>query len=169
MTDLILGLGSNIGWRERHLRLACRALSEAFGPVMRSNFVESAAVTLPRAARQWARRPFLNCVVLVESDAKPQEVLAIIQQIELGLGKSRRKRGMWAPRPIDIDILAYGDLLFRSDELTIPHPRMLQRNFVMQPLAEVLPDWKHPALSTTWVNRALVFAQPTGVKLPHRL
>ena len=91
--------------------------------------------------------PFLNQVIAVETHLPPRELLAVIKHIEADLG--RKPAARWAPREIDIDILAYRDELMVTDVLTIPHPAMDERRFVLEPLAEIAPAWRHPVLGKT--------------------
>ncbi|WP_322796056.1 2-amino-4-hydroxy-6-hydroxymethyldihydropteridine diphosphokinase, partial [Tepidiforma sp.] len=80
---------------------------------------------------------FLNAAVLAETDLPPHDLLALLKRIEHDLGRRPGRR--WGPRPIDLDILFYGDLRLDAEDLTIPHPRIAERAFVLAPLAEVLP------------------------------
>ncbi|MDQ3556437.1 MAG: 2-amino-4-hydroxy-6-hydroxymethyldihydropteridine diphosphokinase [Gemmatimonadota bacterium] len=90
---------------------------------------------------------FLNLACVGHAGVLPHQLLHAIQEIEIALGRTRPFPN--APRTIDIDILAYGDLVLDTPELTIPHPRMTQRAFVLMPLVEIAPDWRHPVLGTT--------------------
>jgi 2-amino-4-hydroxy-6-hydroxymethyldihydropteridine diphosphokinase len=90
---------------------------------------------------------FINGVILLETNREPLEILADILQIEQSLG--RRRVGKWGPRTIDLDILLYDDRVIRQPELTVPHPEMEKRRFVLEPLAEIAPDLVHPVLSRT--------------------
>jgi 2-amino-4-hydroxy-6-hydroxymethyldihydropteridine diphosphokinase len=137
-----LSLGSNIGDREAYLREALERL-EAAGvhTVRRSSIYE----TEPQDLRDqpW----FLNMAVEVETDLVPMQLLARIHGIESELGRQRTiPKG---PRTIDIDILFYGNSVIATSELEIPHPRLAQRRFVLEPLAEIAPDLKHPITGRT--------------------
>lgn len=90
---------------------------------------------------------FINGVILLETNREPLEILADILQIEQSLG--RRRVGKWGPRTIDLDILLYDDRIIRQPELTVPHPEMGKRRFVLEPLAEIAPDLIHPVLNRT--------------------
>ncbi|HEV2131036.1 MAG TPA: 2-amino-4-hydroxy-6-hydroxymethyldihydropteridine diphosphokinase, partial [Longimicrobiaceae bacterium] len=90
---------------------------------------------------------FFNLACGGVTHLSPPELLATTQEIEYSLGRARSFRN--APRTIDIDLLAYGDLVLDTPELTLPHPRLPERAFVLLPLAEVAPDWRHPVLDST--------------------
>lgn len=91
--------------------------------------------------------PYLNAVVRVETDRSPRELLEILLDIERSLGRVRRER--WGPRLIDIDLLLYADVVSSDATLTVPHPRLHERRFVLEPLAEIAPDARHPVLDRT--------------------
>ncbi len=132
-----LSLGSNIGDRERNLRDAVDLLAE---PQLRALRVSSFYETEPLDVldQPW----FLNAVVEAETDLFPKQLLARVQRIEQRLGRRRlRPRG---PRAIDIDILFYGGAVIDADELQVPHPRLAERRFVLEPLAELAPNLHHP-------------------------
>ena len=136
-----LSLGSNVGDRENHLRQAIRRL-EVVGRVLSvSSFYETEPVEFVDQA--W----FLNCAVAVETSLTPQQLIASLLGIEQEMGRRRtRKRG---PRTIDIDILLFGDTILEALGLTIPHAAMQRRRFVLEPLAEIAPEARHPALKKT--------------------
>ncbi len=96
-----------------------------------------------------AQRWFLNCVVEVETEWMPLKLLRVVERIERRLG--RRPAGGLQPaaRRLDIDILAYGGHVVRMPELTIPHPRLPERRFVLEPLRDLAPDWRHPLTRQT--------------------
>ena len=135
---VFLGLGSNLGDRQAQLRQAVRLIGERVGRVLRqSDFIE----TEPWGFQ--SQHPFLNAVVLCETAAAPREVLSLTQQIERDLGRQTKSvGGAYADRSIDIDILLYDRLMVDEPGLTIPHPLMLQRDFVMKPLLQVLKEMK---------------------------
>lgn len=142
MKTVYLSLGSNLGDRERNLREAIRRLGEAGVRALR---VSSLYETEPLDVRDqpW----FLNLVLEAETELFPKQLLARIRKIELDLGRKRlRPKG---PRTADIDILLYGDSVIETAELTVPHPRMAERRFVLEPLAELAPELRHPATRQT--------------------
>jgi 2-amino-4-hydroxy-6-hydroxymethyldihydropteridine diphosphokinase len=137
MKLLYLSLGSNLGDREANLHAALSLLS----PTRVSPIYETEPVDYTNQA--W----FLNLVAEVETDLFPRQALAWTQRIERELGRVRTvPKG---PRTIDIDILLFGSLVMRTTELEIPHPRLAERRFVLQPLADLAPDLKHPATGHT--------------------
>ncbi len=144
---ILLALGSNIGDREGFLRRACAAL-EAVGVsvVKRSALLETPAMLPPDAPEDW-NIPFLNQVLLVTTRHTPEALLACAKSIEQGLG--RTDRGRWGPREIDIDILAYNAEQRDTPKLTLPHPGIAERDFVLKPLAEIAPEWRHPLTGRT--------------------
>lgn len=141
-TTVYLSLGSNIGDREKNLRTAISALAHAKVRVTRmSSLYETAPVDLRE--QPW----FLNCVVQAETRVQPVDLLRALRGIESHMGS--KKLVPKGPRLIDIDILLYGDEAIDTPELQVPHPSMLQRKFVLVPLAEIAPNLKHPSWSGT--------------------
>ncbi len=128
-----LGLGSNLGEREKNLLAALRMLDAMEGMAVRE--VSSVYETEPWGVEDQPR--FLNLVALVESERDPRGVLEACREVERGLGRVRGRR--WGPRVIDVDVLLYEDLKWEDEELVIPHPLMLERDFVMVPLLELGP------------------------------
>lgn len=135
--QLYLGLGSNLGDRERNLREAIRLLGERVGEVTRqSSFIE----TEPWGFQSDNR--FLNAVVLCLTDKTPREVLQLTQQIERDMGRRKvmdvkSPSRQYADRTVDIDILLYDDLTIDEPDLKVPHPLMYERDFVMLPLKQI--------------------------------
>jgi len=144
MANAYLGLGSNLGDREANLREAVRRLGEADGieVLAVSSFIETAPVGGPAGQGK-----FLNAAAALAAGPGPEELLGLLLEIEGELGRVRRER--WGPRTIDLDLLLYGGLVVRSARLTVPHPRMHERRFVLEPLAEIAPDAVHPVLGRT--------------------
>ncbi len=129
MTRVFVGLGSNLGDRRAHLRVAVERLP---GVVAVSPVYETDPVGGPDQG------PYLNCVVELATDLGPRELLRIGRRIEAASGRERRER--WGPRTLDVDWLLYGDERVSDDDLTIPHPRMGDRRFVLTPLADLAPE-----------------------------
>jgi 2-amino-4-hydroxy-6-hydroxymethyldihydropteridine diphosphokinase len=147
-----LSLGSNVGDREAQLRDAVARLSTLGHVVAVSSLYETEPVEFTN--QPW----FLNCVVAFETSQKPQQLLAAILGIEEEMGRRRvQKKG---PRVIDIDIALFGDTVIDSEDLTIPHPEMHHRRFVLEPLAEIAPEVLHPMFHKT--IRELLDALPEG-------
>lgn len=137
-----LGLGSNEGDRHEHLQAAVRRLSqyeELQGQEL-SRVYESEAHTLRPEQTQ---PPFLNAVMQIKTTSSPERVLAIAHQVEEAEGRQRDRR-RWIPRPIDIDLLAVGGEVRNSDALTLPHPRLAERRFVLRPWTELAPNFVVP-------------------------
>lgn len=153
MSDIAyLSLGSNIGDRENHLRDAISRLAEPGRVLAVSSFYETEPVEF--ADQAW----FLNCAVKLETSRTPAQLLAEILDIEQQLGRQRiQKKG---PRTIDIDILLFGDIVVDTRDLTIPHPAMAARRFVLEPLAEIAPEAQHPILRKN--VRELLEQLPSG-------
>jgi 2-amino-4-hydroxy-6-hydroxymethyldihydropteridine diphosphokinase len=151
-----LSLGSNVGQRERHLRDAITRLKSAGRVASISSFYETEPVEVPAELRNqpW----FLNCVVGLETTLSPAELIETTLQIERDLGRVRNQSK--GPRTIDIDILLFGDAVIESPKLTIPHPAMHLRRFVLQPLVEIAPEICHPVLGKT--ARELLEELPPG-------
>jgi len=157
-----LSLGSNVGDREAHLRDALTRLGAAGRVVAVSSFYETEPVEFTR--QPW----FLNCAVALETSQTPRQLMTTILGIEEEMGRRRvQKKG---PRSIDIDILIFvtgetmtgepEETVSDSKELTIPHPAMHERRFVLEPLAEIAPDVVHPVFRKT--IRELRDALPEG-------
>ena len=134
-SSLYLSLGSNLGDREDMLHRAIQLIGERIGTVQRvSSFIE----TKPWGFR--SKHRFLNAAVLVETTLSPIECLEGTQQIERELGRKTKSRGgKYHDRPIDIDLLSYDDITLSTPRLTLPHPHMYERDFVMIPLREIMP------------------------------
>lgn len=147
---LILGLGSNVGDREANLKKAIEKLYRdhdlGLFDLIVSSIIEVPALLPENAPAAWDT-PFLNMVISAYTNAPPNQILALVKTIELELG--REDRGKWGPREIDIDILCLGDLILMTQRLTIPHPEMTERAFVLKPLKEILPGWHHPISGKT--------------------
>ncbi|OED30947.1 2-amino-4-hydroxy-6-hydroxymethyldihydropteridine diphosphokinase [Planococcus maritimus] len=139
MNKAYLSLGSNLGDRKRQLQEAVRLLraNPAISNVKISSIYETAPVGyLDQGA-------FLNLAVRLETNLSPLDLLAVCQEVERNLQRERLVR--WGPRTVDLDILLYGQEQLATDELTIPHPRMYERAFVLVPLRDLLPSLVMPA------------------------
>jgi 2-amino-4-hydroxy-6-hydroxymethyldihydropteridine diphosphokinase len=142
LKNIYLSLGSNVGEREKQLAAAIERLDAAGVHVLRKSSVYE---TEPQDLRDqpW----FLNLVLEVETKLSPIQLLTAIQDIEESMGRKRDvPKG---PRSIDIDILLFHTALVETKDLQIPHPRLAQRRFVLEPLAELAPDLRHPQSNRT--------------------
>lgn len=142
MALAIFALGSNVGDRLQHLQRAVDALAPMLQGLRCSRIYESRAVTPPGAPPEWDT-PFLNMTLCGQTELPPQALLEAVKILEAALG--RQARGHWGPREIDIDILAVDDIIMDTPALTLPHPRLTERAFVLYPLQDILPSWKYPA------------------------
>ena len=131
-----LGLGSNVGDRMENLRTSVERLSRRVRVVQASSVYETEPVGFE------GQPLFLNAVVSTTDELGPFELLGWAKQIERDLGRAPSFRN--APRPIDIDIILYGDMVIRTETLTVPHSRMTERAFVLVPLAEIAGDIVEP-------------------------
>ena len=147
-----LSLGSNVGDREANLRNAIEKLQAIGNPVAISSFYETEPVDV--AAQPW----FLNCAVKFDTEKMPRQLIASILALEQEMGRSRKQKK--APRTIDIDILLFGSSCIEIPSLTVPHARMHERRFVLEPLAEIAPETRHPVFKRT--IRELRDALPPG-------
>lgn len=140
MNKVYLSLGSNEGDRRLWLELATTAIADRCGTITRQSSVYETAA--------WGiedQPGFLNMAVEVSTEQGPNEVLGVIQQIELELGRQRVIK--WGQRTLDIDILLYNREIIREDHLSIPHPYLQERRFTLEPLSEIAGDYIHPALN----------------------
>jgi len=138
MENVFLGIGSNVGDRIRFLTEAVRRLRGAPGTQVMK--VSSVYETEPVGVKN--QNDFLNVVVLVETSIGVVDFHSQIKLIEKEIGRVERKR--WGPREIDIDILLFGDRVINEATIVIPHTEMVNRRFVLQPLAEIAPETVHP-------------------------
>ena len=140
MPTVFLGLGTNIGNKKKNLTRAIEALSLALG-----NYTALSAFTETKPWGFDSENTFLNCVVAFETTLSPSLLLDTTESIERELGRTTKSTdGTYHDRVIDIDILLYGNETVDSPRLTIPHPLMHLRDFVLEPLAEIAPDAIHP-------------------------
>ncbi|MCD7976522.1 MAG: 2-amino-4-hydroxy-6-hydroxymethyldihydropteridine diphosphokinase [Tannerellaceae bacterium] len=142
MATVYLGLGTNLGNKQENLNVALQQIEKQIGkPFSLSAFYETAP---------WgfhSENTFLNAVVGVETSLSPFRLLQITQQIEKESGRKLKSvAGSYEDRIIDIDLLLVGDMTVNTSELSLPHPFMTERLFVMEPLAEIAPDLVHPVL-----------------------
>ena len=141
-----MGLGSNLGNKEQIIRKAIDRIGKRVGTVVA---VSSFCKTEPWGYQ--SVHTFCNAAMAVDTDLLPEEVLSTVQAIERELGSKdhRRSDGSYADRLIDIDLLDYDGQVLDTYALVLPHPYMHKRTFVMEPLAEIAPQWMHPVLGKT--------------------
>ncbi len=144
METVYLSLGSNEGDRHANIAAAVDGLRKIEGVEVTS--ISSMYRTAPVGMKVDAA-PFLNCVAALRTALDPLELLDRLEEIELSLG--RHSKELYADRPIDIDILLYGGHIVALPRLSVPHPQMAQRRFVLEPLAEIAPHVLHPVLKRT--------------------
>ncbi len=147
IVEVLIGLGSNLGdspelLRRARVRLAAggRVVLMACSPLYRTE-------PWGKPDQPW----FLNQVCRGYTSLSLHELLAYVQAVERELGRRREEEKPWGPRPIDVDILAYGALVYRDHLVEVPHPRLHLRRFVLVPLVDVAPAWRHPRLGKTAV------------------
>lgn len=153
-----IGLGSNLGERAEYLAKALRRLErEAVSLITVSPLYETAPVGGPPQGF------FLNACASFDTALAPASLLRCLQAVETALGRKRRER--WGPRTIDLDLLLYGKVIMHTPALELPHPHMAERDFVLQPLADIAPNLEVPGTGKT--VRALLEARPPapGVRL----
>ena len=142
MSRAYVALGSNLGDREENLRTALKHLQENGVEVIKtSTFIE----TEPYGVTD--QPGFVNAVCQVETELEPLELLRLLLKIEQEMGRVRLRR--WGERNIDLDLLLYEDVVLESEELTLPHPDMQNRDFVLLPLAQIAGEVVHPVLEKT--------------------
>jgi 2-amino-4-hydroxy-6-hydroxymethyldihydropteridine diphosphokinase len=153
-----LGLGTNLGNRSQNLKSAQIALPPQVQVLRASRIYE----TPPWGFT--AQPAFLNQVLEVQTELPPLALLEYLKEIEINLGRTPTFR--YGPRQIDIDILFYGDQVIEYPNLSIPHPRLFERAFVLVPLVELAPDRVHPVLNQT-IRQMLAQVDPSGVEVFH--
>lgn len=143
MTSAYIALGSNLGNRGEHLRLAIAALKQLGEVDAVSSFYETAPVgAVPQP-------DFLNAVAELRTELQPEKLLTALLRIEQQQGRDRSTAPPKGPRTLDLDLLSYGDLVIETPTLTLPHPALHERRFVLAPLVEIAPGWRHPVLERT--------------------
>jgi 2-amino-4-hydroxy-6-hydroxymethyldihydropteridine diphosphokinase len=139
---IFISLGSNLGQREQHLAQARQQISREIGPIVTSSSLYETA-----AWGKLNQPAFINQVLEIQTLIQPEDLLNKIMELEQAQGRVRHER--WGARTIDIDILFYGDKQINTSALTIPHPQLQSRMFVLAPLGEIAPDFMHPVLQKT--------------------
>lgn len=158
LKPVLVGLGSNLGDRLANLQAAISQIAQRgfLCDIVCSSVYES----LPMG---YVEQPnFLNCCIAGKTALDPLALYRHLKSLERSLGRQDRPR--WHPREIDLDIILYGNTRIESEILTIPHPRALERPFVMLPAAEIVPDWLHPTAQVTIARLAEQVARREGIK-----
>ncbi len=139
-----IGIGSNLGDREAH----CTEAAARLAALPQTSLRRLSALIETPPADDVAGGAFLNGVAEVSTELSPEQLLVHLQEIEAGLGRAPA-HGPREARTIDLDLLLYADMTIRGPALTVPHPRMAQRRFVLEPLAAIAPEARHPVLGAT--------------------
>ncbi|MDR1258854.1 MAG: 2-amino-4-hydroxy-6-hydroxymethyldihydropteridine diphosphokinase [Tannerellaceae bacterium] len=150
MATVYIGLGTNLGDKNKHITTAVKLLAERAGKIL--------ALSRLYENPPWgfeSENEFINAALALETVLSPLELLNITQQIEREMGRSGNTSGSYCDRIIDIDILLYEDMILHTDNITLPHPLMHERRFVAVPLAEIAPALLHPVLKKTMASLAL--------------
>lgn len=137
MAKVYIGLGSNLGDKEQNIKCALEKMKDAGLTILK---VSSFVATKPYGVLQ--QPDFLNAVCLIQTQFTPQQLLELLKDLEKQIGRQESER--WGPRIIDLDILLYDDTIIKEDYLCIPHADMLNRRFVLEPLAQIAPNLLHP-------------------------
>ena len=162
MAEALLALGGNLGDVRATLDRAVAALCD--GPAVRLLARSSDYRTPPWGL---ADQPaFVNLAIAIETSLPPRALLARAQAVERALGRDRAEERRWGPRPVDIDLIAYDDLVLAESDLVLPHPRLFERAFVLVPLVEIAPE---RVIAGRRVRDALAQLDASGIeKLPPR-
>nr|WP_321361876.1 2-amino-4-hydroxy-6-hydroxymethyldihydropteridine diphosphokinase [uncultured Hyphomonas sp.] len=160
MIDAYLELGTNLGDREAYLARALAQLDGAEG----IRLGELSRVYVSKAWGGLEQPDFLNVCVQIETSLPPHGLLDVCKGIEQALGRQVRER--WGPREIDIDILLMQGIDIDTPTLTIPHPRLTQRRFVLEPLSDIAPRWEIDGLPVSLLAETLRIDEPEQVCMP---
>jgi 2-amino-4-hydroxy-6-hydroxymethyldihydropteridine diphosphokinase len=136
-----LSLGSNVGDRAGNLQTAIARIGALGEVISTSSFYETEPVEV--TGHPW----YLNCAIALRTERMPKQLISALLGIEQDMGRRRSQEK--TPRKIDIDILLFGNSVIDSKELTVPHPEMHHRRFVLEPLNEIAPDVRHPVFKRT--------------------
>lgn len=141
-TAVAIALGSNLGDRRRHLEWAVEELGRHLGDLVVSTPIETDPDGVPEP-----QPPYLNAALIGTTVLGPEPLLSLLRSLEARQG--RQRLGFRAPRTLDLDLILYGDRAIDTPALVVPHPRFRERLFVLEPLAEIAPDWKDPVTGRT--------------------
>lgn len=143
LTTAYIALGANLGDRERTLRSAIAALQQLGSVDAVSSFYETAPVDVTE------QPDFLNAVIVLRTTLPPEDLMAALLRIEQQHGRNRSASVPKGPRTLDLDLLSYGDVVMETPMLTLPHPSLAERRFVLVPLMEIAPQWRQPVSRKT--------------------
>ena len=142
MSRIYLGIGSNLGDKEQNIKTTLKLVEERVGKII---IQSSICKTMPWGFH--SDNIFFNAAAYVETNLTPMQVLSVIKMIEMEMGRtSKSSQGMYADRIIDLDLLFYEDQVINEVMLTVPHPLLQYRMFVLMPMTEIAPDLVHPVL-----------------------
>ena len=164
MATACLGIGSNLGDRPRNLQRAVDAVASIDCVYLLR--VAETIETEPMGPQD--QGPYLNSAMTIATTLAPEVLHAALQKIELDLGRAPTKdRQHWGPRVIDIDLLLYDDQVIETDTLTVPHPGMHERDFVLRPLASIAPGLMHPQLKKSVSEMLATYTTPSAATPPN--
>ncbi len=155
-TTAYIALGSNLGDRQETLRSAIATLRQLGSVRAISSFYETEPVGMVE------QPDFLNAVVALRTSLPPQELMAELLRMEQQHGRDRSASVPKGPRTLDLDLLSYGDVVMETTTLTLPHPSLAERRFVLVPLAEIAPHWLHPLSGKTAATLLSELSQRNG-------
>ena len=144
LLPVVLGLGSNLGDSRSIIREAVKVLANLIKDLRTASFYRTAPLYVKDQSH------FINTAVSGFYDKTPEQLLSVIQQIEADFGRDRKSERRWGERSLDIDILLFGDLVFKGADLEIPHPRIKERRFALEPLLELLPCALEPGTGISY-------------------
>ena len=161
MKEAYIGIGSNLGNKAENIRKAINLIEEKCKILKASPLFETEPMYYKNQDR------FLNCATKIETELKPQELLAFLLSVEKKFGRVRTIKN--GPRTVDLDILFYGGEIIKSNNLIIPHPRLHERLFVLEPLKEICPDFVHPVLRKSISELYSAAHDSEPVKIIHKI
>lgn len=138
-----IAVGSNMGDRVAHVARAWAGLAR----IERTRLLRCSSIIETPPWGPVAQGPYLNAACVVETSLTGRELLTVLQEIERVNGRDRGSVARFGPRTLDLDLILFGDAVLNEDQLTVPHPRMHERAFVLEPLAQIAPEMVHPSLA----------------------
>lgn len=141
----LIAFGANLGDKEQTAAQAQVAINKQIGSIIKSSSLFETEPLLLPDQEPGSQPSYLNAVWLVETSLQPQACLEALLQIENEFGRVRTER--WGSRTIDLDLISSGAEIISSEKLTLPHPEMHKRRFVLEPLCQIWPEWQHPLLN----------------------